>query len=673
MEKALGTSLAVDNPDDRGIGMLVPQAMPAALDDVGLVYTYAEAPVGAWNNPASWIVGAGTPATTPPGMNDSVQISGTEYNPNNAPFELTGSGEAGSVTVSHGVIFDGSFATGALTVDAGTTTVPVSMFEDQAFAATTASILGQLSVIGASSRMTVGGTLTVGSATPGAAGVQSATLATLAGGSVLAGEIVLDQGRIGVDQGGSIEIGSGVPDVDPATGMVRQGDVTVDPGARLVVNGGEIDVPIWNDGVIELGGGNPELAEVSGNGVLQVDAGFSAASVGSIDDTQTIRFAGSNAILNFGLEPGSTTFNVTGFQATDGLQFGGDYSLQSQDSNAERTILTLADDAGDRATFTLAGNFGGQNFAVQDPVVVYQGLDILYTEITVSEAVACFCPGTLIATEAGERPVEALEIGDRVLTAAGVLRPVLWIGRRTYAQRFVAGNTAITPIRIRAGALGEGLPHRDLLVSPMHSMLLDGVLVPAALLVNGVSIVQEQPIDDVRYLHIELEDHDLLLAEGAPTESFVDDDSRSMFHNAAEYARLYPDRVATAPLWCAPRVESGHALEAILRRLAVHAGLTEPVEAPTLRTQIDDVQDGRVRGWAWCAEHPDMPVCLDILVDGDLAGQVLADRYRRDLALAGIGAGCHGFELAVPGLAARSTVTLRRSLDGMMPERRLAG
>ena len=65
--------------------------------------------------------------------------------------------------------------------------------------------------------------------------------------------------------------------------------------------------------------------------------------------------------------------------------------------------------------------------------------------------------------------------------------------------------------------------------------------------------------------------HDLLLAEGAPSESFIDDDSRGMFHNAAEYTRLYPD--APAPgTFCAPRVTDGYRLEAIRRRLAEVAG-----------------------------------------------------------------------------------------------------
>ncbi len=150
-------------------------------------------------------------------------------------------------------------------------------------------------------------------------------------------------------------------------------------------------------------------------------------------------------------------------------------------------------------------------------------------------------------------------------------RPIKWLGRRSYADRFLVANPGVQPIRLCAGSLGEGLPRRDLLVSPDHAMFLHGMLIPARFLVDGSSIVQERRLQRVDYFHVELDSHDVLLAEGAPSESFLDDDSRGMFHNAHEFAALYP--AATVPGgFCAPRVESGFELEAIRTRLAEVAG-----------------------------------------------------------------------------------------------------
>ena len=153
----------------------------------------------------------------------------------------------------------------------------------------------------------------------------------------------------------------------------------------------------------------------------------------------------------------------------------------------------------------------------------------------------CYCRGTLIGTGRGQKPVEKLKIGDKVMTKSGALRPIKWIGRRSYGGRFVMGRKDILPICIKAGALDENVPRRDLWISPHHAMYLEGVLIEAKDLVNGVSIVQTERVEKVEYFHIELDSHDVIIAEGALSESFIDDDSRGMFHNAREYRALYPE------------------------------------------------------------------------------------------------------------------------------------
>ncbi len=184
-----------------------------------------------------------------------------------------------------------------------------------------------------------------------------------------------------------------------------------------------------------------------------------------------------------------------------------------------------------------------------------------------SAAIACYCQGTLILTDKGEVAVEELAIGQVVVTATGANRPIRWIGRRSYVGRFLAANPRVHPVRFQAGSLGGGLPRRDLLVSPEHAMFLDGVLVPAHLLTTGGTIVREHGLERVDYVHVELNAHDVLLAEGAASESFLDDDSRGAFHNASEFALLYPDAPGAGD-FCAPRVTEGYQLEAIRQRLA---------------------------------------------------------------------------------------------------------
>jgi len=163
-----------------------------------------------------------------------------------------------------------------------------------------------------------------------------------------------------------------------------------------------------------------------------------------------------------------------------------------------------------------------------------------------------FCAGTLIATPFGLTPVEALLQGSLVTTPSGA-KPVLWAGHSHVVPRF-ADPLRDLPVRIAAGALGGGLPQRDLLLAPGHALLLDGALLPARTLVNGSSIHQETALAErFTYYHLELAGHDLLTAEGVSAESFVDILGQGCFHNQADRDPRPPVEELPFPRACTRR------------------------------------------------------------------------------------------------------------------------
>jgi Hint domain/RTX calcium-binding nonapeptide repeat (4 copies) len=186
--------------------------------------------------------------------------------------------------------------------------------------------------------------------------------------------------------------------------------------------------------------------------------------------------------------------------------------------------------------------------------------------------IACFLRGTLIRTPLGEVPVEALAIGDRVTTIGGEARPIRWIGRRAFSARFATKSPRVVPVLVQANAIAEGVPHRDLRVSPEHALYIDGVLVPAGELVNGRTIVREMSGSVIEYFHIEFETQDILFADGTPAETYVNHDNRKMFANWEEYVDLYGDDASAKDENGDPErvfecITAGPRLEAIRERL----------------------------------------------------------------------------------------------------------
>jgi Hint domain len=153
---------------------------------------------------------------------------------------------------------------------------------------------------------------------------------------------------------------------------------------------------------------------------------------------------------------------------------------------------------------------------------------------------SCFLPGTRIKTPEGEIKIEELRIGDNVLTASGETKPIKFIGRREVSREPSQSWTGAGPVKISRFAIDGKVPHSDLYVSPGHAIYIDGILIPAVNLVNGVTIVADAKPEalSLTYFHIELDTHEAILAEGLAVESFRHYNPHA-FDNADEYVRLY--------------------------------------------------------------------------------------------------------------------------------------
>ncbi|HTQ70799.1 MAG TPA: Hint domain-containing protein [Acidocella sp.] len=225
-------------------------------------------------------------------------------------------------------------------------------------------------------------------------------------------------------------------------------------------------------------------------------------------------------------------------------------------------------------TIDLLNNLGSVagSFAVATNGTALPGLSIVSDGsggalITLGDELPCFARGTSILTPHGYRPVEELRPGDPVINAAGERRPVRWVGWRTLDLGPRAARAA-RPVIILPGAFGPGKPFKTLRLSPLHCVYAQGVLIPVTHLVNGATILRDESIPAMTYYHVELDRHDVLLAEGLACESYFCNGNRGQLYH--ELGRRCPARRAFAP-----NVTSGARLATVRRSLhdlALEAG-----------------------------------------------------------------------------------------------------
>ena len=342
------------------------------------------------------------------------------------------------------------------------------------------------------------------------------------GSNPLGPDLRPDNGRDTVYGGEGNDVIYGADDDDKLFG--GEGDDTID---------GEIDDDFISGGTGDdsLIGGQGDDTIKGGDGQDTIDGGIGEDNLkGGADEDLFVNVNAGDVVDGSGTTTTGTdydTLDLTG-SAPEGGSFKIDITGPDSNGNGFDGVVNY---------FDSDGNDAGS---------------LTFSEI--EEIIPCFTPGTMIATASGERPVQDLAVGDRVITRDNGIQEIRWIGKRAMTGDELNRAAHLRPVLIRKGALGKGLPERDMLVSPQHRVLMASdktalyfdeaeVLVAAKHLtdMDGIDVVE---VSGTTYIHVMFDQHEVILSDGAWTESFQPgDQSLASMGDAqrAEILELFPE------------------------------------------------------------------------------------------------------------------------------------
>jgi autotransporter passenger strand-loop-strand repeat protein len=333
---------------------------------------------------------------------------------------------------------------------------------------------------------------------------------------------------------------------------------TITSGVTVIVTSGAAasGVTVLSGGILSvLSGGSATSVTVSGGGeeILAVAATASVTSV----------LSGGEQIVS-----GQTLLDSGLYVASGGIE---DFSATFTNLNTSTTAATFDRGAvvewtsvtSGTPTATSVTGLGETKLALKGDIIYLSGYPttIATTGNPASTTITCFAAGTQILTGGREVAIETLQPGDTVAVLRDgetVHEPVTWVGSSKINLDHHAHPELAAPVRVKAGALAENTPARDLLLSPEHCLVISGRCIPVKYLVNGGSIAREFPTEPFEYYHVELENHGILIAEGAAAESYLDTGNRASFDNADMPRLLHPtfEVNASSDRWttdaCAP-------------------------------------------------------------------------------------------------------------------------
>ncbi len=472
---------------------------------------------------------------------------------------------SGSLAVTGAVAQSGNLAASALSIAAGAVvqqaagtsnigTLSLSgtlaAFGASQLTAASAAILGNLQLGGTASFAISKNLFLDGTISVGADAVLSASSATQAGGLIsFAGLEIFQNGLI---SDGQIDITSGTilsPFLSLQSGAILAGGGVIAAGTKIgtLISAGTI-----------LAQGNLLIADditLAAGGGITIAAGAALGLAHGVTGG-TIAFAGADAMLTIN-DAGVFSAAVAGMLDHDVIDLIGIAPAQVSVSGGQ---ISLADQ-----NQQPLGQFG-LGIAAGQPALTLVADGHGGTLITLGGDMPCFARYTRLLTPNGYRPIESLAPGDPVITHGGERRAIRWIGWRTLN---VQSAYPAQPVRFAAHCLAPGVPARPVYLSPLHAVFIGGVLVPACHLVNGATITR--PVQAaITYYHVELDRHDILIADGMAAESYLDTGNRGQLDHEV-------GRRGRATKTCADLVTSGPKLAVIRRKLhqiAVQAGFS---------------------------------------------------------------------------------------------------
>ncbi|GLQ62077.1 Hint domain-containing protein [Gluconobacter cerinus] len=478
----------------------------------------------------------------------------------------------GNTTVNSGGLLSataGTVLSGHIT-DQGT--VSGGTLASGAFLDATSGSAGSITVgNGASAFVAVGDlrdtvVLSGGTVSGGLAGSYSGNTTISNGGKLFGGEV---HGTLTVSSGGTVN----------QLWVTSGGKAQLQSGATLSSN-----ITVSAAGSLNLASG-----AVMSAATVSLENGGQATIWANAGGTIVMNGSTNTGLVVSGLSSGGTlTTTITGFDGaapknSDGIEIDG---VKASD------VTSVSYPTADQVTLTLAS---GKSITLNITGIEHSGYSLQTATDGDLLFEVCFLAGSMLRTPTGERAVEDMAIGDEICVydwrnAAELTRSVKWVGHKKMVVRsHLPDDEAGYPVRILKNAVSDGVPYKDLLVTPEHCLFFDGQFIPVRMLVNGRSIFYDRSFTSYTYYHVETDPHSVIWADGTLTESYLDTGNRSTFAQGGTLVLFGDKNVKT---WEedgeAALTVARHQVEPIFRNLearAEYAGLG--LEAPQQKL-VDD-------------------------------------------------------------------------------------